>query len=151
MARVEALAGPQGTLYGASSMAGTIKLVTNKPDTRGFYGELSTELNSVSHGDIGGTVEGFINAPISENIAVRAVGWYRRDGGYIDNVRGTRTYPTSGVVADNAALVEKTITTPRHMAAVSRSALIWTTTGRSRRRSWVRSRRRMAAIRRNAA
>ena len=107
MARVEALAGPQGTLYGASSMAGTIKLVTNKPDTRGFYGELSTELNSVSHGDIGGTVEGFINAPISENIAVRAVGWYRRDGGYIDNVRGTRTYPTSGVVADNAALVEK--------------------------------------------
>lgn len=107
MARVEALAGPQGTLYGASSMAGTIKLVTNKPDTKGFYGELSTELNSVSHGDIGGTVEGFINAPISENIAVRAVGWYRRDGGYIDNVRGTRTYPTSGVVADNAALVEK--------------------------------------------
>ena len=107
LARVEALAGPQGTLYGASSMAGTIKLVTNKPDTKGFYGELSTELNSVSHGDVGGTVEGFINAPISENIAVRAVGWYRRDGGYIDNVAGTRTFATSGIVANNAALVEK--------------------------------------------
>lgn len=107
LARVEALAGPQGTLYGASSMAGTIKLVTNKPDTKGFYGELSTELNSVSHGDVGGTVEGFINAPISENIAVRAVGWYRRDGGYIDNVAGTRTFPTSGIVANNAAFVEK--------------------------------------------
>lgn len=107
IARVEALAGPQGTLYGASSMAGTIKLVSNKPDTKGFYGELSTELNSVSHGDIGGTVEGFINAPLSENIAVRAVGWYRRDGGYIDNVAGTRTYPTSGVVANNTAFVEK--------------------------------------------
>ncbi len=107
IARVEALAGPQGTLYGASSMAGTIKLVSNKPDTKGFYGELSTELNSVSSGDVGGTVEGFVNAPLSENIAVRAVGWYRRDGGYIDNVAGTRTFPTSGVVANNAAFVEK--------------------------------------------
>ncbi len=107
MARVEALAGPQGTLYGASSMAGTIKLVTNKPDTKGFYGELSGELNSVSHGAAGGTAEGFINAPISDTIAVRAVGWYRRDGGYIDNIHGTRTYPTSGVTADNTALVKK--------------------------------------------
>ncbi len=106
MQRVEALAGPQGTLYGASSMAGTIKLVTNKPDPKGFYGELSTELNSVSHGGMGGTVEGFINAPLAENIAVRAVGWYRRDGGYIDNIHGTRTYPTSGIVADNAAFVK---------------------------------------------
>lgn len=107
MARVEALAGPQGTLYGASSMAGTIKLVTNKPDTKGFYGELSTELNNVSHGDFGGTVEGFINAPLADNIAVRAVGWYRRDGGYIDNIAGSRTYPTSGITQNNAALVEK--------------------------------------------
>jgi len=106
MQRVEALAGPQGTLYGASSMAGTIKLVTNKPDTKGFYGELSTELNTVSHGGMGGTVEGFINAPLADNIAVRAVGWYRRDGGYIDNIHGTRTYPTSGIVADNAAFVK---------------------------------------------
>ena len=38
LARVEALAGPQGTLYGASSMAGTIKLITNQPDTSGTYG-----------------------------------------------------------------------------------------------------------------
>jgi iron complex outermembrane recepter protein len=107
MARVEALAGPQGTLYGASSMAGTIKLVTNKPDTKGFYGEMGGELNTVSHGRMGGTYEGFVNAPISDTIAVRAVGWYRRDGGYIDNIAGTRTYPTSGVEADNAALVKE--------------------------------------------
>ncbi len=106
MARVEALAGPQGTLYGASSMAGTIKLVTNKPDTKGFYGEFGGEVNGVSRGGMGGTAEGFVNAPISDMVAVRAVGWYRRDGGYIDNVRGTRTYPTSGIVADNTALVE---------------------------------------------
>ena len=106
VARVEALAGPQGTLYGASSMAGTIKIVTNKPDTKGFYGEIGGEVNSVSHGGMGGTLEGFVNAPISDAIAVRAVGWYRRDGGYIDNVRGSRTFATSGIVADNDAFVE---------------------------------------------
>ncbi len=107
IARVEALAGPQGTLYGASSMAGTIRIITNKPDTKGTYGEISGEVNTVKSGDIGGTLEGFINAPLSDSIAVRAVGWYRRDGGYIDNIPGSRTYPSSGITASNAALVEK--------------------------------------------
>jgi iron complex outermembrane recepter protein len=107
MARVEALAGPQGTLYGASSMAGTLKLVSNKPDTSGFYGEFGLEGNSVSKGGLGGSVEGFINAPISDKIAVRAVGWYRKDAGYIDNVLGSRTYATSRITQSNAALVKK--------------------------------------------
>jgi outer membrane receptor protein involved in Fe transport len=105
--RVEALAGPQGTLYGASSMAGTIKLVTNQPDTSGTYGSLGLELNSVTRGGIGGVAEGFINAPLGERAALRLVGWYRHDAGYIDNIAGSRTYPTSGITQDNAALVEK--------------------------------------------
>lgn len=107
LARVEALAGPQGSLYGASSMAGTIKLVTNKPDTSGTYGSAGLELNSVSRGGIGGVAEGFINAAISERAALRLVGWYRHDAGYIDNIAGSRTYPTSGITQNNAALVEK--------------------------------------------
>ncbi len=94
-ARVEALAGPQGTLYGASSMAGTIKLVTNKPDTSGTYGSMGLELNSVTRGGIGGVAEGFINARISDRAALRLVGWYRHDAGYIDNIAGTRVYPIS--------------------------------------------------------
>lgn len=98
LARVEALAGPQGTLYGASSMAGTIKLITNQPDSSGFYGNVGLEINSVSKGDFGGLVEGFINAPISEGAALRAVGWYRRDGGYIDNIAGSRTFPIHTLV-----------------------------------------------------
>src|SRR5690606_10179349 len=106
LARVEALAGPQGTLYGASSMAGTIKLVTNPPDTSGTYGSVGLELNSVAHGDIGGVAEGFINAKLSDRAALRLVGWYRHDGGFIDNIAGSRTYPTSGITQDNAALVE---------------------------------------------
>lgn len=107
LARVEALAGPQGTLYGASSMAGTLKLVTNKPDTSGTYGEASFQLNSVAHGGIGGIAEGFVNAPLGERAALRLVGWYRRDAGYIDNIAGSRTYASSQITQSNADLVEK--------------------------------------------
>ncbi|MFC0683841.1 TonB-dependent receptor [Novosphingobium clariflavum] len=106
IARVEALAGPQGTLYGASSMAGTIKIVTNAPDTSGTYGAVDAEVNSVSHGDMGGVMQGFINYKISDSVAARLVGWYRHDGGYIDNVHGSRTFAVSGITQDNADLVE---------------------------------------------
>ncbi|HET7816762.1 MAG TPA: TonB-dependent receptor [Sphingomicrobium sp.] len=88
IARVEALAGPQGTLYGASSQAGTIRIITNKPDFSASYGQVNLELNKVAHGDFGYTGEGFVNVPLAGNMAARVVGWYRRDGGYIDNVRG---------------------------------------------------------------
>lgn len=107
IARVEALAGPQGTLYGASSMAGTIKIVTNAPDYSGTYGAVDAELNSVAHGDIGGVAQGFLNFKLSDRSALRVVGWYRRDAGYIDNIAGSRTYPVSGITQDNADLVEK--------------------------------------------
>ena len=107
IARVEALAGPQGTLYGASSQAGTVRIITNQPDTTNLYGEMNAELNNVAHGDWGGTVEGFINAPISSSVALRVVGWYRHDAGFIDNIPGTLTFPTSGIVFDNSPFVEE--------------------------------------------
>jgi iron complex outermembrane recepter protein len=107
IARVEALAGPQGTLYGASSQAGTIRIITNKPDTSGFYGEANLELNHVSHGEFGYTGEAFINAPLSSRAAVRLVGWYRKDAGYIDNIPGSLTFPTSGITFTNAPFVEE--------------------------------------------
>ncbi|HEX8216689.1 MAG TPA: TonB-dependent receptor [Allosphingosinicella sp.] len=93
IARVEALAGPQGTLYGASSQAGTVRIITNRPDTSSFYGEANVELNSVAHGEFGYTGEAFINAPISSSAALRVVGWYRHDAGYIDNIPGTLVFP----------------------------------------------------------
>jgi iron complex outermembrane recepter protein len=102
--RVEALAGPQGTLYGASSQAGTIRIITNKPDTSGTYGQVDLEVNKVAHGDFGYTGEGFVNLPLNNRIAARVVAWYRRDGGYIDNIHGTRTYPSSGITIDNEDL-----------------------------------------------
>ncbi|MDP3907620.1 TonB-dependent receptor [Novosphingobium sp.] len=92
IARIESLSGPQGTLYGASSEAGTIRIITNKPDTSGFAGSVDGEINTVKSGDFGGKLEGMINAPLSDNAALRVVGFYRRDGGYIDNIAGTRTF-----------------------------------------------------------
>ena len=107
IARIEALAGPQGTLYGASSQAGTIRIITNKPDLSGTYGEVKSKLNKVAHGDFGYTGEGFINTPLSSNIALRTVGWYRRDGGYIDNIEGTLHLPDARASPfDNSDLAE---------------------------------------------
>ncbi len=114
IARVEALAGPQGTLYGASSQAGTIRIITNKPDLSSTYGAVNLELNSVAHGDVGYSGEGFVNLPVSNNVAARIVGWYRKDAGYIDNIRGQRVMtengpdgPTGGtLVLDNEDLAE---------------------------------------------
>lgn len=122
IARIESLAGPQGTLYGASSQAGTIRIITNKPSTAGFEGRVDGELNSVKHGGMGGRLEGMINTPISDMAAARFVGWYQKDAGYIDNVPGTRTFcgtPTrdeddningcirDGVSVNNAGFVKK--------------------------------------------
>ena len=103
IARVESLAGPQGTLYGASSQAGTIRIITNKPDPRGFKAGYDVSVNSVANGGVGYVAEGFVNLPLSDNAAVRLVGWHEHDAGYIDNVRGTRTFPTAGVTINNFA------------------------------------------------
>ena len=117
IARVEALAGPQGTLYGASSQAGTLRLITNKPDPTAFSASVSTEVNSVDHGGIGFITEGYVNLPLRENIALRASGWDEKDAGFIDNVHGVRTYPSSGIVEDNARNVKDDYNTARMRGA----------------------------------
>jgi outer membrane receptor protein involved in Fe transport len=104
IARVEVLEGPQGTLYGASSEAGTIRIITNKPDPTKFEAAYQLSGNSVDHGGQGWEAEGFVNIPLGPIAAVRIVGWDEHDAGYIDNVRGTnvsagivdgqRTFPT---------------------------------------------------------
>jgi outer membrane receptor protein involved in Fe transport len=105
--RVEALSGPQGTLYGASSQAGTIRIITNKPDPTGFKAGYDLDYNTVAHGGNGFDIEAFVNLPLSDYAAVRLVGWDEHDAGYIDNVRGVVTFPSSGAVFDNAPQVKK--------------------------------------------
>ena len=91
IARIESLAGPQGTLYGASSEAGTIRIITNKPGPGQDLRRIDGELTKVDHGGVGGNLEGMINLPIGRDRSFRAVAFYQHDAGYIDNVFGEAT------------------------------------------------------------
>ncbi len=106
VARVESLAGPQGTLYGASSEAGTIRIITNRPDPSGFSAAGDASVNTVDHGGIGYNEEGYMNIPLADNAAIRLVAYDEHDAGYIANVPGTRTYPTSGATINNFKIAQ---------------------------------------------
>ena len=104
MQRIEVLEGPQGTLFGASSESGTIRLITNKPDASKFSaGYDATGTDILDHGK-GYELQGFVNIPLASWAAIRLVGWIEQDPGYISNVQGTdaggcivngvRTFPT---------------------------------------------------------
>lgn len=90
--RIEVLPGPQGTLFGASSQAGTIRLITNKPDLGNFDigAEVSTAITEGGEESYG--FEGFVNVPIvRDTLAARVAVYSVTEGGYIDNVPGTFT------------------------------------------------------------
>jgi outer membrane receptor protein involved in Fe transport len=99
VARVESLAGPQGTLYGASAQAGALRIITNKPDPGGFAAGAGVEINSTK-GSFGHVLEGFINQPLGERAAIRLVGWQKHDAGFIDNREGERQFPQR-IASDN--------------------------------------------------
>jgi outer membrane receptor protein involved in Fe transport len=85
--RVEVLRGPQGTLYGAGSMAGTIRQVSNKPNLSEVEGKVEAGVSTIAHGSGGYTFKGLINAPVvTDKFAIRASAYYTDFGGYIDNV-----------------------------------------------------------------
>jgi iron complex outermembrane recepter protein len=85
-ARVEVLRGPQGTLYGVSSMGGLLKYVTVDPSTDGTSGSLQVGTESVYNGaELGYNFRGAVNVPLSGAVAVRASGFTRQTPGYIDN------------------------------------------------------------------
>ena len=100
--RIEVLAGPQGTLYGASAEAGALRIITNKPDTKAFAANYTLSTDQVDHGGIGYTAEGMLNLPITQSAAIRMVAWHEHDAGYIDNLAGSRTFPSSGITISNA-------------------------------------------------
>ena len=110
LARVESLAGPQSTLYGASSQSGAIKFVTNKPSTEKLEGNIRAGLSSISDGGQGYDIDGTVNVPLSDTVAIRLSGFNRRDAGFIDNVLGsTVEFEGSGGQKTNSNLVEEDI------------------------------------------
>lgn len=85
--RVEVLRGPQGTLYGAGSMAGAIRLITRKPDAGVFEASAKGQLALINHGGTTRTIDAMVNIPVVTDVfAVRAVGFYKHNAGFIDNV-----------------------------------------------------------------
>ncbi len=109
--RIEVLSGPQGTLFGASSQAGNVRLITNKPDPSGTYGNVRVGAGAIDGGDANSNVEAMLNVPLGENFAVRGVVYYDRKGGWIDNVAGTvdasesARFRPEGTVRDNGVPV----------------------------------------------
>lgn len=118
--RIEALSGPQGTLYGAGSLAGTIRLITNKPKLNVFEAGYDLQGNKYGSGDFGGQIESYVNVPVNDRLAVRVVGYYRHDGGYIDNTPNNGKFntgrpsiltlgdndPNTNYVLDNSAVAK---------------------------------------------
>ena len=79
--RIEVLRGPEGTYYGASSVSGTVRIITNKPDTEEASYGFDLAGGAIAHGDTTYTAEGFGNLPLSDRAAVRAVFWHDKSNG----------------------------------------------------------------------
>jgi iron complex outermembrane receptor protein len=90
--RVEVLKGPQGTLFGSGSMAGTIRLITNKPELDKFGGTVSSSIAAVKGGEAFYQGNAVLNVPLTPTLAIRAVGWMELGGGYIDQIYGGTTH-----------------------------------------------------------
>ena len=87
ISRLEVLRGPQGTLYGASSLGGVIKYVTNPPKLNRFEARAQAGISKTKGSDeIGYQTAGIVNVPIGDRAAVRVDGFYRRDRGYLDSI-----------------------------------------------------------------
>ena len=99
IARIEALAGPQGTLFGANSQSGSIRIITNKPNPAGFEAQYDLEFGAIRKGDVGYLLEGMVNMPLSDRAAFRVVAWRKEDAGFIDNLPTAYTFRNDNVRA----------------------------------------------------
>ncbi len=101
IARIEVLRGPQGTLYGASSLGGVLKFVTNAPQLGSLMGRVQTGIEFVNDGGTGYNVNGVINVPLGDTAAFRGTGFYRKRAGWVDAGGGdiTLNSPFGGSLA----------------------------------------------------
>ena len=89
--RVEVLRGPQGTLYGASSLGGVLKFITNAPDPSRLSAKVEVDGENTDHGGDGGSVKAVVNLPLGDKVAIRASGFDTESAGYIDDpLRGAK-------------------------------------------------------------
>jgi len=87
--RIEVLPGPQGTLFGASSQTGTVRVITNKPVLGEFQAGFDTKMSTTSGGEPSTAVQAYMNMPLTDKLAIRVAAYNDRAGGWIDNDLGT--------------------------------------------------------------
>ncbi len=104
MQRVEVVTGPQGTVFGASSQAGTVRLITNKPDHDNFQAGFDASLSATSGGEPSNSVEGFVNVPLTDQFALRIAAYNDFQGGWIDNVQND---PSNGGFTGSAVVLDR--------------------------------------------
>jgi iron complex outermembrane receptor protein len=104
MERVEVLPGPQGTLFGASSQSGTVRLITKKPDHSGFSAGVDTNMAFTKGGEMSNTVEAFMNFVLTDDLAVRVAAYNENQGGWIDNIRND---PANGGYIGSAVVIDR--------------------------------------------
>lgn len=86
LSRIEVLRGPQGTLYGASSLGGLINYVTIEPSLTEFGGRVTAGAQTTENGvGVGHSLRASLNAPLSNTFAVRTSGFVRHEDGFIDD------------------------------------------------------------------
>ena len=84
--RVETLRGPQGTLFGSGSVGGTVRYITKQPTSDRTEGAIEANVNVLEGGDLGYSVKGALNLPLSDKMALRVVGYGEHFGGFIDAI-----------------------------------------------------------------
>jgi iron complex outermembrane recepter protein len=132
--RIEVLRGPQGTLYGASSMGGTIRVITNEPNTHEFGASVQVIGSGTEGGGANGGVSGMINIPlVDDKLALRLVGTDSYTSGWIDRIYlADFPLPTNGgltrgdVLAATPTAVHKDANWERTDSF--RASLLWTPT-----------------------
>jgi outer membrane receptor protein involved in Fe transport len=100
IARIEVLRGPQGTLYGAESMGGTVRLITEQPSFKALDGQAHVIGSGTDHGSFNQLVEGVVNVPlVPDTVALRASAFYEFDDGYFDKGLGPENAPPTSTIS----------------------------------------------------
>lgn len=102
--RIEVLPGPQGTLFGASSQSGTVRLITNKPTHDGFAAGFDTSTSTTKGGDMSNSVEAYFNMSLTDSLAVRVAAYNDHQGGWIDNIQND---PSNGGYTGSAVVIDR--------------------------------------------
>ncbi len=101
--RIELIKGPQGTLYGSSSMGGVVRYITKDPSTGAFEGSFKTDLSTTKQGGFNQKYSGRLAAPVIEDkLGVSVSGYYDDFGGFIDRTAGSPTGAAENVDAYEA-------------------------------------------------